>query len=64
MGDREIVWTCLKCRLRNTSEVATDITKEKSLVVRCKGCEREQTVSPALVLTSNGTKMRVGVTWL
>jgi hypothetical protein len=64
MAGKEIVWTCPSCRLRNTSELGADVSTEKTIVVRCKGCEREQNVSPALALTADGTKKSVGVTWL
>jgi len=64
MAQKEIVWTCPSCRLRNTSELPAGASAQKTVAVRCKGCEREHNVSPALALTSDGTKKSVGVTWL
>jgi hypothetical protein len=64
MAEKEIARTCPSCRLRNTPELPAGASAQNTVAVRCKGWEREHNVSPALALTSNGTKKSVGVTWL
>ena len=59
MSDKEFVWTCGVCRLRNTSVMPAGASREKTVAVRCRACEREQNVTPVLVLTSHGPGLSV-----